>query len=130
LADFSSAVDLSVFPADQKFSPATSDSNLLMGLKGKPYRMERECYSIAAVAHHLLFGEPLEIDDGVRITLKSPLKKYWNTVWTQVFDSLLNGSMDGLADILRKEIVKESAHETTKGLKMLLKSIDCSFILE
>lgn len=86
------------------------------------YRLEQEYYSVASVCHLMLFGKPLEIDRGARITLRLPLKSYWNSVWEDVFDKLLNGSMDGLIEKLRASI--SETDQGMRSLKALLFSIE------
>jgi hypothetical protein len=120
LVNFENAVDMSAFePAvmfrsnfDRPFDTCIDCPKLISG----SYRMEQEYYSCASVAHQLLFGKPLEIDPGARVSLRHPLKSYWSSVWEDVFDSLLNGSAEGIVEQLEEFMVISSKGKSLKSL--------------
>ena len=130
LIDFGSAIDMGAFQPEQMFriepngeaDPSVECPALIYGLD---WRTEPDLYGVASVAHVLLYGTWMEVEQQDRLQLVRPLKRYWNKCWHQLFDGLLNGDATGLIPLLQEQVTLE-CNKAGKSLRGLLRTVEAS----
>ncbi|KAG0169218.1 hypothetical protein DFQ30_003853 [Apophysomyces sp. BC1015] len=95
LIDFGRAIDLTLFPAGVRllasWEPDTTDAQQIR--RGEPWApWTIDYWNTAAMAHWLLFGQPIKTAEEAHETrLQQPLKRYWQRqAWHDFFHCMLN----------------------------------------
>ncbi|GAA5993180.1 hypothetical protein JCM11641_003656 [Rhodosporidiobolus odoratus] len=147
LIDFGRSIDLTEFPAGQRFSSESAevescDCNEMK--EGKDWSFEPDYFGIAGIAFNLLFGKhietkkvPREDGAGEEWVLVHTWKRYYQVeLWSRLFGMLLNprsvregGALpitDELAEVRREmeEYLKVNGEKSGKSLRGLIKKLE------
>jgi checkpoint serine/threonine-protein kinase len=101
LLDWACSIDMEAFPPGQKFEitasndPSSIDNECYEFRNGGTWTWEPDYYGTACILHLLMFGTPLETNEGdfskPNLNIKKEIPNGWNqSLWNRLFLVLLN----------------------------------------
>ncbi|KAL8280139.1 hypothetical protein RQP46_007469 [Phenoliferia psychrophenolica] len=93
--DFGRTVDLTAFPADQRFRSdlVTHETDCREMREEQSWTFEPDYFGIAAIAFNVLFGRNIEtrLEPDGRVVIAQSFRRYHQVdLWTRLFDAMLN----------------------------------------